>query len=175
MKLWHVSDRAGIARFEPRAVETHFRQDPLVWAIDDAHVPAYWFPRDLPRATFWAAAGTSDEDVERYLHGDRSLRVHVIQRDWLEEMRAARLYAYLLPPETFELQDATAGYYVSPVAVEPLAVEELFDLERLHADAGIDLRVTDDLRSLWSGVVESTLAFSGIRLRNLDSGSARRT
>lgn len=173
MKLWHVSDRPDIARFEPRAVETHFRQDPLVWAIDDEHVPAYWFPRELPRATFWAAADTSDDDVERYLRGDRSLRVHVIQEDWLEELRGARLYAYRLPPETFELQDEIAGYYVSQVAVEPIAVEELADLERKHAEAGIDLRVTRDLRALWDGVIGSTLAFSGIRLRNLES--ARRT
>jgi uncharacterized protein DUF6886 len=52
--LWHVSEDGAIERFEPRANERHDSPEALVWAIDDGHVPAYWFPRDCPRATFWA-------------------------------------------------------------------------------------------------------------------------
>jgi hypothetical protein len=165
--LWHVSDDAEIARFEPRAVERHDSQEALVWAIDDAHVPAYWFPRECPRATFWAIESTSYADVERFLTGDRSLRVHALQADWLGVFRSARVCAYRLPPDTFEPYERAAGHWVSRTAVEPLEVVELGDLLDRHAAAGIELRIVPDLAALWQRVIASTLEFSGIRLRNL--------
>jgi hypothetical protein len=120
--IWHVSESGSIPRFEPRANPEHDCADPLVWGIDDAHVPAYWFPRECPRGTFWATAATSDNDVERFLAGDRSLRVHAIQADWLDAFRAARVFAYRLPTETFERYPRAAGYWVSRVAVTPAEV-----------------------------------------------------
>jgi hypothetical protein len=165
--LWHVSDDPAIARFEPRAAEHHDSPEPLVWAIDDAHVPAYWFPRECPRATFWAVSSTSDEDVERFLSADRARRVHALQWDWLDEFRAARLWAYRLPSDPFERYGRAAGYWVSRAAVEPLGVAELGDLIARHAAAGIELRIVPSLAPLWEQVIASTLEFSGIRLRNL--------
>ena len=82
-----MSDDGSIDRFEPRSNAEHDSPDALVWAIDDEHVPAYWFPRDCPRGTFWAIATTSDGDVERFLTGDRARRVHAIQSDWLDRVR----------------------------------------------------------------------------------------
>jgi hypothetical protein len=165
--LWHVSDDPLIERFEPRAVEHHDSTEPLVWAIDDEHVPAYWFPRECPRASFWARESSSDEDVDRFLTGDRDRRVHAIQTDWLEPFRTATVYAYRLPAETFELYPKAAGYAVSRKPVEPEGVEVLDDLLARHADAGIELRVVPDLMTLHWRVVASTLEFSGIRLKNL--------
>jgi hypothetical protein len=165
--LWHVSHDPAIARFEPRADEAHDSSEALVWAIDDEHVPAYWFPRDCPRGTFWAVPSTSDDDVERFLTGDRSRRVHALQADWLAAFRSARLHAYRLPPETFERYERAAGYWVSRSPVEPTGVVELGDLFDRHAAAGIELRVVPDLTALWQRVIASTLEFSGIRLRNL--------
>jgi hypothetical protein len=166
-ELWHVSEDDSIRRFEPRADPAHDSPEPLVWAIDDAHVPAYWFPRDCPRGTFWAVETTSDDDVERHLIGDRSRRVHAIQADWLAAFRAARVFAYRLPAATFEPYPDAAGYHVSAEAVEPLEVRELGDLLAVHAAAGIELRIVPDLNALWQRVIASTLEFSGIRLRNL--------
>jgi hypothetical protein len=165
--LWHVSEDDSIGRFEPRADPAHDLPEPLVWAIDERHVPAYWFPRDCPRGTFWAVGTTTDADVERWLTGDRSRRVHAIQGDWLAAFRAARLFAYLLPDATFEPYLDAAGYHVSWEAVEPVEVRELGDLLALHAEAGIELRIVPDLNALWQRVIASTLEFSGIRLRNL--------
>jgi hypothetical protein len=165
--LWHVSDDPSIVRFEPRANKRHDSPEALVWAIDDEHVPAYWFPRDCPRGTCWAVASTSDEDVERFLTGDRQLRVHALQTDWLDAFRSARLLAYRLPVETFERYERAAGYWVSRRAVEPVEVVELGDLFDRHSAARIELRIVPDLASVWSRVIGSTLEFSGIRLRNL--------
>jgi hypothetical protein len=165
--LWHVSDDPAIARFEPRANDAHDSPDALVWAVDGEHVPAYWFPRDCPRGTFWAVPSTSDDDVDRFLTGRRSLRVHALQHDWLEAFRAARLTAYRLPAETFERYERAAGYWVSREAVEPEEAVELGDLLARHVAAGIELRLVPDLAALWERVIRSTLEFSGIRLRNL--------
>ena len=165
--LWHVSENGGIERFEPRANERHDSPEALVWAIDDKHVPAYWFPRDCPRGTFWAVETTSDEDVERFLTGDRGRRVHAIESGWLDELRAGRLFAYRLPNDTFEPYGRAAGHWVSREPVEPLAIEELGDLLARHAAEGIELRLVPELPPLWDRVIASTLEFSGIRLRNL--------
>jgi hypothetical protein len=156
--LWHVSEDAAIARFEPRG------DDARVWAIDTRHLPLYWFPRDCPRATFWAIGTTTDEDVERFLEGYRQRRVHVIEGGWVERMRAARVVAYRFPEQTFE-QNADR-FWTSRAAVDPIELLELGDLLERHAHAEIELRIAPALYPLWDEVVSSTLDFSGIRLRN---------
>jgi hypothetical protein len=150
-----VSEDPSLGRFVPR--------DGKVWAIDTRHLPLYWFPRDCPRATFWANDETSDDDVERWLGGDRLRRVHVIEPRWLARMREATVYAYRMPEETFELEDR---FWISAVTVEALERRALGDLLALHADAGIELRIAPGLRALWDAVTASTLDFSSIRLRN---------
>ena len=161
--LWHVSEDPAIERFVPHRAPTSDVDEQLVWAVDTRHLPLYWFPRDCPRATFWARSETTDDDVDRFLAGDRSRRVHVVEGAWLERIRAARVVAYRLPEATFEVYDR---FWVSRATVEPLELVELGDLLDRHADASIELRIAPELLGLWEDVVDSTLEFSGIRLRN---------
>lgn len=140
--------------------------EPLVWAVDTRHLPMFWFPRDCPRGTFWAGPATSDGDVESFLDGDRSRRVHTVEAAWLERMRRARVFAYRVPAETFRRHATVGGYWVSTTAVEPIERVQLGDLVALHASAGIELRVLRSLWPLWDRVISSTLEFSGSRLRN---------
>ena len=170
--LWHVSEDDSIQRFEPRSNPEHDTVEALVWAIDSVHVPAYWFPRECPRGTYWAVPDTSDEDVDRLLLGDRTLRVHLVQADWLQLVRSTRVVAYRLPRDTFEPYVRAAGYWVSREPVEPLDVVEVGDLLDKHAEAGIELRIVPKLWPVWQQVIESTVEFSGIRLRNLGSRSS---
>ena len=161
--LWHVSDDPDIDIFRPHRARTAQIDDELVWAVDEEHVPAYWFPRDCPRATFWIGPKTSAEDAA-WMNGAR--RVHVTEWDWWERVHSARLWLYRLPADTLEIHDVNAGYYVSRVPVAPLERVEVPDVIAKHADAQIEIRVTTDLWPLWDRVVGSTLEFSGIRLRN---------
>jgi hypothetical protein len=161
--LWHVSEDPSIRRFEPHTRPEHALDEPLVWAIDTRHLPLYWFPRDCPRATFWATSGTSDDDVERFLSGDRSRRVHVIETAWLDRMRTTRVVAYRMPEATFEPWDR---FWISRSTVDPVELVELGDLLDRHASAQVELRIAPDLLGLWDDVVASSLDFSGIRLRN---------
>jgi hypothetical protein len=76
--LWHVSEDDSIRRFEPRGGK--------VWAIGTRLLPVYWFPRECPRATFWAESTTSEEDVERFLGGEGARRVHVVELGFWDEV-----------------------------------------------------------------------------------------
>jgi hypothetical protein len=151
-----VSENDSIARFEPR--------EGKVWAIGTRLLPLYWFPRECPRATFWADSGTSDSDVERYLGGARSGRVHAVEPEWLPRLRTTRVIAYRLPEQAFvENEDR---FWIAAEPVEPLELVELGDLIARHETAGIELRIEADLPRFWDEVIGSTLGFSGIRLRN---------
>jgi hypothetical protein len=158
-----VSEDATIEVFHPHQHELHALDEPLVWAVDTRYWWLYWFPRDCPRACFNAHEDTTDEDVERWLGGDRTLCVSVIESGWLERFRSAHVYAYRLPPETFEPWDK---FWVSRETVVPLELVELGDLLTRHAEAGNELCITPSLYPLWDKVIETSLDFSGIRLRN---------
>jgi hypothetical protein len=161
--LWHVSEDTTLEVFLPHHRPLHANDEALVYAVDTWHMPLYWFPRDCPRASWWANDDTSDEDVDRWLDGDRARRASAIESAWLERMRNVHLYAYRLPEETFEPWDK---FFVSRDTVAPVELIELGDLLVRHVDAGIELRLVPTLYPLWDDVIRTTLDFSGIRLRN---------
>ena len=115
-ELWHVSEDPTIEVFHPHHNELHALDEPLVWAVDSQHIWLYWFPRDCPRACFNAKDDTTDEDVARWLDGDRDRRVAVIETGWLERMRSTTVYAYAMLAETFEPWDK---FFVSRETVVP--------------------------------------------------------
>jgi hypothetical protein len=160
--LFHVSEEAGIARFEPRLSST--MHVPLVWAIDAERLRNYLLPRDCPRVTYYAGSQTTTADVERFLGPNTA--VVAIERGWLERLRSCRLYCYHLPPETFERQDDCAGYFVSRAPVVPVRVEVVEDAEAALTQRGADLRIVENLWPLRDAVAASSLQFSMIRMRN---------
>jgi hypothetical protein len=166
--LWHVSEDASISRFAPHVSATAAETEPLVWAVDTRHLPFYWFPRQCPRATFWADSKTDPSDAKRLL--GNATRVHAIEEAWLDRMHGDRVFAYRLPEESFEPHPDVGGYWVSRTTVEPVGVEPLANLVALHERARIELRTLPNLWPLWNEVVASTLQFSGMRLRNAQPG-----
>ena len=155
--LWHFSEDPSLSHFVPR--------DDRVWAIDDPHSWLYWFPRDCPRACFWAVEQTTDDDVERWLDGDRDRRVAVIETPWLERVRDVTLYAYRMPPGPFDVVE-DGRFYIASTPVDAIERVEVGDMLARHAAAGVELRIAPTLYPLWDKVIETTLDFSGIRLRN---------
>jgi len=163
--LWHYSEDASLTRFRPRVPATNPRARPLVWAVDTRHAPMFWFPRDCPRGCIWPTSATTAEDRERFFGQSATARIHVIESAWLARMRACRLYAYRLPAGTFRPHEV-GGYWVSEEPVQAIDRVVLDDLTGVHARARIELRVTPSIWPFWRRVTNSTVEYSGLRLRN---------
>ena len=164
--LFHFSEDPTLTRFEPRPSPGGPDPAPVVWAIDDEHQAHYWFPRDCPRIVFWADQETTEADAERLLRLAGAPKVVAVEAGWLDRIRATTLYAYRMPPATFTLHDASAGYYTSTSAVAPLGVAPVGDLLSRLTSADVELRIAPSLHPLYDAVATSTLAFSIIRFRN---------
>jgi hypothetical protein len=164
-QVLHFSEDPTITLFRPHVAATAQQPQAYVWAVDAARSPDYWFPRQCPRAMAWVTPRTTT--AERALIGGGD-RVHAIEYGWLDALRTVTLFAYRLPADRF----APFGTPVTNahVCVEPVAplgpAEPVGDLLELHAAAGIQLRVLDNLWPFWDAVISSTLGFSAIRMRN---------
>lgn len=163
--LFHLSEQAGIERFEPRWSETTGQE--LVWAIDGDRLRNYLLPRECPRVTYYAGPQTVSADFEQFLGNSKV--VVAIESGWFESVRSCRLFCYHLPPDSFECIDECAGYFVSSLPVVPAGVEVFDDLilELLKRD--VELRLVPNLWPLHDAVAASTLQFSMIRMRNAKS------
>ncbi|MBW4722127.1 DUF6886 family protein [Saccharothrix obliqua] len=160
-EVLHFSEDPTITRFVPHVAATARQPEAYVWAVDHDQAPAYWFPRQCPRAMAWAGDRTTDAD--RAWLGPH--RVHAVEYGWLDRMRDVALYAYRFDAAAFRPLGDAAQVATEPV--EPLGPpEHVGDLLALHERAGIELRVLPRLWSFWAEVTGRSLEFSGIRLHN---------
>jgi hypothetical protein len=164
----HFSEDPSITHFAPHVAATAQVPQPLVWAVDAEQAPAYWFPRACPQAMAWVRTGTTADDRERVLGPGGGTRVHAIEYGWVEALRSTQLYAYRLPAVTFQpVGEPEPHAWTSDQPVRPLAPpDHVSNLLDLHEKAGIQLRILPNLWTFWDAVTATTLAFSGIRLRN---------
>jgi hypothetical protein len=167
-EVLHFSEDPAITRFVPHVAATARQPEAYVWAVDQRQAPSYWFPRQCPRAMAWVNDTTTAADQERIIGAGGGERVHAVEYGWLEQIRTVRLFAYRLPADRFRPfgePEPSAQVAVEPVV--PLGpAEPVGDLFACHAEAGIQLRVLDNLWAFWDAVITSTVGFSGIRLRN---------
>jgi hypothetical protein len=164
--VWHFSEDPAISLFEPRAGAAAAPDEALVWAIDAEHAPAYWFPRDCPRVTFWPGSAPPTPVGTALLAGAAARRVHAVEWAWLDRMRSTTLYGYEFAGADFEPWPQAGGYRVARHAVRPIRVGPVGGLVERHAADGIELRLVPTLWPLIDAVVDSGLAFSIIRARN---------
>ena len=163
--IWHLSEDSSLGRFLPRRRATAPADPPLVWAVDTRHAPMFWLPRDCPRGCIWRVSATTLADREAFFGQTAANRVHVMESGWLTRMQECRLYAYRLPREAFRPHDV-GGYWVADGPVDAIEQVVIDDLLARHADAGIELRITPSTWPFWRRVADSTVEFSGSRLRN---------
>ncbi len=159
MRLFHFSEEGDIDAFEP--------VNGLVWAIDEEMAVNYLFPRDCPRVTFGVWEPTDDADrawFESVSSGAR--RVLLIESEWLDRFRSARLFRHEFEPDEFQLQDEAAGYWTSAGRQKPIAMEVIDDLELAIEAVGGRLIAEDSLWPMIDRVVDSSFRFSVIRQRN---------
>lgn len=164
--LFHYSEDPTITRFRPHVAATSSESEPFVWAVDAAHAPSYWFPRDCPRACCWVGERLVSVAGAAVLGRPGARRSHAIEAAWVERVRACRLFVYELDPAPFEPRLADAGYWVARTGVVPIAVRPVGDLIAQHAEAGIELRVVQNLWPIFDAIMASGLEFSIIRKAN---------
>ena len=98
---FHYSENPDITEFVPRPHVSRPHEPARVWAIDARHAPLYFFPRNCPRAAFWALPTTTHADSEAFLaHTDAQI-VLTVEAAWLEAMQTTLLYEYEMPPDAF--------------------------------------------------------------------------
>lgn len=161
--LWHFSEDPNLGRFCPRPAGPG--TPALVWAVDTRHAPMFWFPRDCPRGCIWSVSTTTPADRERFFGQSDASRIHVVEAGWLDRVQVGRLYAYRLPTDVFRPHEV-GGYWVTPEQVDAVERVVVDDLLGRHARAGIEVRITPSIWPFWRQVADSTVEFSGSRLRN---------
>lgn len=175
LRLWHVSEQSDIEVFVPRMPPRADAKGeaPVVWAVDGTRLANYLVPRDCPRVAFHALPGSTEQDRQTFLGFGGARHVVAIESCWLERAARSVLWAYEFPPQGFVCADATAGYFVSSVAVVPISRRRVENpLSELVA-SGVELRVVPDLRALAARVASSSLAFSCIRMRNAGAATEK--
>ncbi len=163
--LHHFSEDPSIERFVPHVPPTNPTRSPAVWAIDEAHSPLYWFPRDCPRVTAWPRDDT-EKRAFREAFGTTAARVHAIELGWLERVRCTTLYRYDFDPAPFRRLPDASGQWITESVIEPVAVREVGDLLALHATAAIELRLVPSLWPIHDRAISDQWDFSIVRMRN---------
>lgn len=167
--LYHISSEPGIARFDPqpdRRDKDNRMAGEMVWATDRAHLANQLLPRDCPRVTFGPYAGSSAADIVRFMHTTTAKRVIAIESAWLPQLLSETIYCYEFAPDTFTLADVHAGYYISQVPVVPRAMRAIDNILAALLAQDVEVRIMPTLWVLRDLIVESTLEFSIIRMRN---------
>ncbi|HEX7401190.1 MAG TPA: hypothetical protein VF369_03340 [candidate division Zixibacteria bacterium] len=165
IKLYHISDKPGIKQFDPRpAPSKSAKQEGLmVWAIDYAHLHNYLLPRDCPRVTFYADENSKPRDIEK-LMGASAKHVIAIETRWLPKIQKQCLYQYEFDSDSFTLVDEIAGYWISRKSVIPIAETKIDNILTALLEHDVELRIMPSLWKLRENIINSTLAYSIIRM-----------
>lgn len=164
MKLFHFSEEPDIRIFEPRNIYNQL--DAKVWTIDEYHAPHYYLPRECPRICIWPKGDTNELDFSRFFGMSTASRMIAIENSWYERVKNGSIYRYIFDSDEFELEDANAGYYISRRSVKPVDIERVDHLIEAILNEEIELRITPSLTLLRDHILNSTVNFSMIRMRN---------
>lgn len=168
LRLFHISEDAGIPLFQPRPSSSFFpgiRGD-VVFAISEKLLHNYLLPRDCPRVTWYAKADSTLSDLDKWMGATSADFVMAVETKWYPAIVRTKLYCYEFPAAGFTLLDETAGYYISYEPVAPVSIREINDIPGELFQRNIELRFLPDLWKLADAVRKSSLSFSIIRMRN---------
>ena len=160
MKLFHVSEESNITEFAPRY--SSYTKKPVVWAIAESKLANYLLPRDCPRVCFSKGEKTSAADSQ---HLGLSRHAIAIETSWFARAVSTTLYLYEMPNAAFNLYDAIAGYYIADAVVIPIQ-QHIIERPIEVLAKNVELRILPSLWQLHDAVIDSTLDFSIIRMKN---------
>ena len=166
IKLYHISDKPSIKRFDPRPAphQSAKQKGKMVWAIDYEHLHNYLLPRDCPRVTFFASENSDPKDVDKLMGGSSAKHIVAVEARWLPEIQEQCLYQYEFNSEGFTLVDQVAGYWISRKPVLPIAETKIGNILAALTEHDVELRIMPFLWKLREAVINSTLGYSIIRM-----------
>jgi hypothetical protein len=163
--VFHFSEDPSISSFVPHVPSSNPTKGPAVWAIDKAHAPLYWFPRNCPRVACWARNSAEQETFSEKFHTSAS-RVHAVESGWLYQFRNTSIYRYAFDASDFQPWPDAEGQWISQQTVKPVDLTKIDDLLMEHANAKIDLRIAPSLWDLHDCVFSEDWGFSIVRMKN---------
>ncbi|MFN8365629.1 MAG: hypothetical protein U0Y96_00140 [Candidatus Kapaibacterium sp.] len=168
LRLFHISQDDSIDVFMPRPSPSHFQglsQD-CVFAITDELQANYFFPRDCPRICIRIGSATTTNDAAEFFAHSIATSIIAIEHSWFETLCTTSLVQYEFDTTNFTELDANAGYYISTKPEVPKVKRLLHNIPELLFRHNVELRIVPRLWKLQEAVVQSTLQFSCIRMRN---------
>lgn len=166
--VFHVSESGNIEEFAPRPSPSRFEglTGDVVFGIVGTLLHNYLLPRECPRVAYYAGASTSQADREAFFHSSAEF-VLTVEAGWIPLLQQTTLYVYEFDSQPFSLLDDCAGYYVAYETVRPIRVTRIDNaLDALLQRENVEVRIVHNLWPLVERVVQSSLAYSCIRLRN---------
>ena len=136
----------------------------MVWAIDYAHLHNYLLPRDCPRVTFYADENSKSNDIKKLMAGASAKHIIAIETRWLPKIQKQCLYQYEFDSKDFSLVDKIAGYWISRKSVTPITEIKIDNILSALLEHEVELRIMPSLWKLREAVINSTLAYSIIRM-----------
>lgn len=168
--LFHASEDPDIPIFHPRPPPSPENSPDYdcVWTSGHETLSNYLAPRECPRVIVRCDANSAADDKARFIGSSQASAIMTIERQWLSAMHETQLtlYAFDAGPH-WQLYDASAAYFISPVSVTPVARHQIDNPAAALIAHGTELRLVDDLWPLIDAVAQSTMRFSILRKRNL--------
>ena len=171
MKLFHISEQAGIPCFPPRPADKQTAWPNLdkeyVWAISDEMIHNYFFPRNCPRVCWMIGPETTEEEKDRFRAHGAYRAIICVESHWQDPIAACVLYQYEFDPLHFCPVDYCAGYYVSEYPETPVRVTKLSAIFNLLEERHVLLEFVENLEPYRKRIAGSNYRFSNIRMKYL--------
>jgi len=168
LRLFHISHDDAITEFIPRPSPSYFEglHTDCVFAVNQELITNYLLPRDCPRVCYRIGKQTKESDAERFFSNTTAQAVIAIESAWHYKVCSLGVVQYEFDTTNFTLLDENAGYYISSHREYPIGKQLIHNLPLELHTLNIELRIVPKLWQLHDDVVQSSLQFSCIRMRN---------
>lgn len=157
-KLFHISVEPGIRIFIPRESPQFYSKikGKVVFAISDKMLHNYLLPRDCPRVCFYAKENTIEADKLKFIENSKATYIINVEERWKEMIAKTKLYRYEFNPDSFEMLEENAGYYISYNEQIPLNVIVIGDVFTELKNRNAELRFLPSIIKLAEQTAKST-------------------
>ena len=168
MILYHISENPNIQRFNPRPILNQNCEivGNAVWAIDEDHLANYLLPRDCPRLVFFKNNNSTKADIEKFSGNSSADRIIAVESFWGSQIFEQNLFQYEFDDSQFSCIDESAGYFISRDTVNPIKATCISNGLLRILSTNTEFRIMPSLWKLREDVINSSLGYSIIRMRN---------